>query len=94
MSTQPRGTRAYAINSNNLMNSFSSATGGTRIDGVDVDTFDASAYVYGGEQTATVEYGTGTDIWNWIYLIVSITSHFEPGAGETQYSVGIIAYGH
>ena len=68
---------------NNVWNSVSSATGGTYIDGVDVDTFDASDYITPGATSAEIEYQTGIDIWNWIYLIVSIRSHFEPGVATT-----------
>ncbi len=79
---------------NNVMNSLSSTGGGQGqyIDGVDVDTFDASGAIMPGDTSAEIEYQTGIDIWNWIYLIVSIRSHFEPGAGGSPYSVGIITY--
>lgn len=79
---------------NNVWNSKSSASGGTYIDGVDVDTFDVSDYIVPGDTSATIYYSTKYDSFNWVYLIVSIRSHFDPGAGGGHDSVGIITYSH
>ena len=74
----------------NVMNGMSSGLDGEFIDGLDIDTFDITDYVVQGQNEAELELGTGYDIWNLIYVIISFRT--EPGTNPTTLPVGILTY--
>ncbi|GAF94026.1 unnamed protein product [marine sediment metagenome] len=73
----------------NVWNGKSSGLGGGFIDGVDIETFDVSSYISPGDTSATVELGTGVDIWNLVYIILSFRSDIS--TSWHPYPVRIIA---
>jgi hypothetical protein len=70
------------------MNGTSSGLGGDLIDGVDVDTFDASAYIDPGDTSAEIKLSTGVDSWNLCYIILSFRS--EIAENWLPRSVGVV----
>ena len=74
----------------NVMNGMSSGLDGEFIDGLDIDTFDITDFVVQGLYEAELELGTGFDIWNLIYVIISFRT--EPGTNPTTLPVGILTY--
>jgi hypothetical protein len=74
----------------NVWNGLSSGLGGLSIDGVDIDSFNVSSPIINqGENSATVELGTGVDNWNLIYILLAFTSEY---GGLTPNASGIISY--
>ena len=73
---------------NNVMNGKSSGLGGGLIDGVDVDTFDVSAYINPGDTSAEIRLSTGIDSWNLCYIILSFRS--EVAENWLPRSVGVV----
>lgn len=74
----------------NVWNGKSSGLSGEFIDGVDVDTFDATPYVSEGDTSADVTLGTSLDSWNLVYIVLSFRHSVE--ADDSTYPVGIITY--
>jgi Tfp pilus assembly protein PilX len=72
--------------SDNVMNSYSTVVA----DGIDIDTFDVKDYVSAGDTSAVVELGTGDDIWNLVYLLLSFRTQDVNQSGERE--AGIITY--
>ncbi|MDY6916626.1 MAG: hypothetical protein SVP26_01580 [Chloroflexota bacterium] len=75
---------------NDVWNGKSSGLDGEFIDGVDIDTFDATPYVTQGQTEAEVRLGTWSDSWNLIYSILSFRT--EPGTNPSLLPVGILTY--
>lgn len=75
----------------NVWNGKSNGLGGEFIDGVDIDTFDVSAYISPGDTSATVELGTGVDSWNMVYAILSFRSDVTAEEWD-PYPMCIITY--
>lgn len=75
---------------NDVWNGKSSGLDGEFIDGVDIDTFDATPYVSAGQTQAEVRLGTWVDSWNLIYTILSLRT--EPGTNPSLLPVNILTY--
>jgi len=75
---------------NNVWNGKSSGLAGVFIDGVDIDTFDASPYIDKDNTSAEVKLITDTDSWNLIYVILSFRT--VPGTEGGLFPVGIVVY--
>jgi len=75
---------------NDVMNGRSSGLDGESIDGVDIDTFDASPYVDAGDTSAEVKLITDIDHWNLVYVMLSFRT--VPSTEPGLYPVGIIGY--
>ena len=76
----------------NVMNGQSSGLGGELIDGVDIDTFDVSAYILAGDTSAEIELSTGIDSWNLGYIILSFRS--EVAEDWQPRALGIVSYNY
>ena len=76
----------------NVMNGQSSGLGGGLIDGVDIDTFDVSAYILAGDTSAEIELSTGIDSWNLGYIILSFRS--EVAEDWQPRALGIVSYNY
>jgi hypothetical protein len=75
----------------NVWNGKSSGLGGLSIDGVDIDSFNVSSpMINPGDNSATVQLGTGVDAWNLVYILLSFSSEY---GGLTPNASGIISYG-
>lgn len=75
---------------NNVWNGKSSSIGGELIDGIDLDTFNASSPIINqGDTSAELTLSTHSDRWNLIYVMLSFRSEFS---GLTPNKVGIISY--
>ncbi|MEE8419402.1 MAG: hypothetical protein V3S02_04755, partial [Dehalococcoidales bacterium] len=75
---------------NNVWNGLSSSNGGELIDGIDIDTFDASSPIINpGDTSAELTLSTHSDRWNLIYIMLSFRSEFS---GLMPNDVGIISY--
>ena len=69
-----------AINpSNNVFNSYSNDLDNPYLSGIDVDTFDTSAYIHSGDSEAEVVLDNGEEIYNLIYIILSFRSETTTG---------------
>ena len=75
---------------NDVWNGMSSGLAGEFIDGVDIDTFDATPYITQGQTEAQVMLGTWVDSWNLVYSILSFRT--EPGTNPTTLPVNILTY--
>ena len=75
---------------NDVWNGKSSGLGGEVIDGIDIDTFDATPYVTQGQTDAEVRLGTWIDSWSLIYSILSFRT--EPGTNPSLVPVNILTY--
>lgn len=75
---------------NDVWNGKSSGLDGQFIDGVDIDTFDATPYVSQGQTQAQVRLGTWVDSWNLIYSILSFRT--EPGTNPSLLPVNIVSF--
>ena len=75
---------------NDVWNGKSSGLGGEVIDGIDIDTFDATPYVTQGQTNAEVRLGTWIDSWSLIYSILSFRT--EPGTNPSLVPVNIVTY--
>jgi hypothetical protein len=61
--------------SNNVFNSRSNALDNPSVNGIDLDTFNVSAYVNAGDTSATIRFGSQIEIYNVVYMIVSFRSN-------------------
>jgi hypothetical protein len=77
----------------NIMDGRSSSMGGATIEGVDIDTFNVTSYINGGDTQAEIIFGTGIDIWNLVYVVMSFRTDLVPN-NDNDYSVGILAYSY
>ena len=68
---------------NNVFNSYSNALDNPSINGIDIDTFDMSAYVDPGDISADVTLGSNLEIYNLVYLILSFRSEITTGGTIT-----------
>lgn len=65
-----------------------------QISGVDIDTYNVSAYISPGDKSAQIKAQTRSDSWNWVYTIVSLRSvksageGFQVGTMSYEYSIG------
>jgi len=73
-----------------VWNGKSSGLDGEFIDGVDIDTFDATPYVTPGQTEAEVLLGTWVDSWNLIYVILSFRT--DPSTDPGVLPVSILSY--
>lgn len=73
----------------NVWNGLSSGLGGESIEGVDIDTFDASDYLEPHATTAGIHLYAGQDSWDLIYIILAFKSEF---GGLSPNAIGIISY--
>lgn len=65
---------------NNVWNSMSNVSTTARSDGIDLDTFSAgNGVIQPGDIRAQVRLGTGTDVWNLVYTILSFRSENSAG---------------
>jgi len=65
---------------NNVWNSYSNALDDTEMEGIDLDTFDVSAYIDPGDTSAEVEVGSDSEIFNVVYVILSFRSNTTIGS--------------
>jgi len=77
---------------NDVWNGKSSGLGGEFIDGVDVDTFDASPYIDADDTSAEVKLETQSDSWNLVYVVLSFRT--VPGTEAGLYPVGLVTYSY
>jgi hypothetical protein len=78
-----------ASNPDNVWNGMSAATGGSVVDGVDIDTFNitwASQLLKPGDNKLHLDLYTQTDNWNFVYLILSVRSKVTVG-GTNHYII-------
>ena len=73
----------------NVWNGLSSGLGGESIEGVDIDTFDASAYLAPHATSASIHLHTQQDSWDLIYIILAFKSEYGSMAPN---ATGIISY--
>jgi hypothetical protein len=59
---------------NNVFNSYSNALDDPYLSGIDIDTYDVSAYVAPGDTAAEVILDNGSEIYNLVYIIISFRS--------------------
>jgi len=81
------GTGGAGQPANNVWNSISDAS--LSADGVDIDTFyisGADGYIDPGDSELTVRFYTGQDVWNMVYMILSLRSDLS-GTGLLSYVV-------
>jgi len=72
---------------NNIFNSYSNTIpDSTFKSGIDIDTFDMSAYIDPDSTSSDVELGTGVEIYNLIYIILSFRSDITTG-GTVSYLI-------
>jgi hypothetical protein len=72
---------------NNIFNSYSNTISeSTFKSGIDIDTFDMSAYIDPGSTSSDVELGTEQEIYNLIYIILSFRSDITTG-GTISYLI-------
>ncbi len=71
---------------NNIFNSYSNTLDNPNINGIDLDTFDISAYVQAGDTSAAFETGTPLDVYNIIYIILSFR-HDATFGGTVSYLI-------
>jgi hypothetical protein len=74
-------------NSNNVWNSHSNALPNPYINGIDLDTFDISAYIQADDTSADVELWSTMEIYNVVYVLLSFRSESEFG-GVITYLIG------
>ena len=73
--------------SNNVWNSRSNVMEGVTIDGIDIDTFSVQyPVIEPGDTSALVKMPTGSDSWNFIYIILSFRSEVTTG-GTISYMI-------
>jgi len=71
----------------NIFNSYSNTIpDSTFKSGIDIDTFDMSAYIDPGSTSSVVELGTDVEIYNLIYIILSFRSDITTG-GTVSYLI-------
>jgi len=71
----------------NIFNSYSNAIDDSTFkSGIDIDTFDMSEYIDTYSTSADVELGTGIEIYNLIYIILSFRSDIATG-GTVSYLI-------
>jgi hypothetical protein len=71
----------------NIFNSYSNAIPNpTFKSGIDIDTFDMSAHIDPGDTSADVTLGTGVEIYNLVYIILSFRSEITTG-GTISYLI-------
>jgi len=70
----------------NVWNSYSNALDDPSINGIDIDTFDMSAYIAPGDTKADVTVGSEFEIYNVVYIILSFRSDITTG-GTVSYLI-------
>jgi hypothetical protein len=74
---------------NNVWNSKSNIMAGRFIDGIDIDTFNATyPIIEPGDNTAEVSMPTGLDSWNLVYIVLSFRSETTTG-GLLSYEIEV-----
>jgi len=65
---------------NNVWNSYSNSLDNPSQEGIDLDTFDVSAYINPGDTSAMIELGSDIEIYNSVYIILSFRSETKIGS--------------